>query len=366
VGVHTGARGPVLASSVLDGRSPTAAAILGGRRRDLAGGGQVVPWYLRLVLRGLGGDGVPARHAAGRRPARRREDRRRPRAARRRGRRSPRPAAVAGPSRAPRPPTTPRPSSQPYSPGAGGRASTLPARSPLQVECEQVLEDVLLVADPLRAAVGGAHGPVEDGVVVREPRPAGVVEVGEGQLLQLRLADPSGFGRSPRAGRGGRRLRRWPRPAGPPPSPRRRTPGAARASPMFYENPTNPTPRKENRIDKGDSGFYSRSGSHLRPDTNPRTRHRGRSGVGLRAVCRVPDGKPDIEYRLSNAQNGGRCRVCRVSQEEGRLRRNGGSLLLVLAVRYRGETRTRTGDTMIFSLARDVSGRCRRLHNRHI
>ncbi|HKH77896.1 MAG TPA: hypothetical protein VKA51_13140, partial [Rubrobacteraceae bacterium] len=46
---------------------------------------------------------------------------------------------------------------------------------------------------PPASFIRGEHDPVEGGVVVREPRRAGVVEVGEGQLLQLRSLAPSGF-----------------------------------------------------------------------------------------------------------------------------------------------------------------------------
>src|SRR5919202_5394936 len=43
-----------------DERCPADQAVRGGRRRNLSAGGRPVPRYLRLVLRGLGGYGLPA------------------------------------------------------------------------------------------------------------------------------------------------------------------------------------------------------------------------------------------------------------------------------------------------------------------
>lgn len=75
----------------------------------------------------------------------------------------------------------------PRTPTPGSRANSFVLLgASLQVEREEVLQD-LLVADPLRPAVGGEHGPVEGCVGVRQPRRAGVVEVRECPLLQLRL-----------------------------------------------------------------------------------------------------------------------------------------------------------------------------------
>src|SRR5215207_6178463 len=75
--------------------------------------------------------------------------------------------------------------------GADGRASTLPARPPLQVERQKVLQDVFVV-DLLRPAVGGEHGPVQGGVGILKPRGALVVQVRQRPLLQLRLVGPLG------------------------------------------------------------------------------------------------------------------------------------------------------------------------------
>jgi hypothetical protein len=64
---------------------------------------------------------------------------------------------------------------------------------------------------------------------------------------------------------------------------------------LSFRNPTNPTSKKKNRIDKGTSGSHSVSGFRLEPDIclqNPTFRPIRCRVLGK---CRVPEDKPDME-----------------------------------------------------------------------
>lgn len=65
------------------------------------------------------------------------------------------------------------------------------SRCPLQVERQKAQQHVL-VGEVVGPAVGIQHGVVEPLVGVDEPGGAPVVQVGESQLLQMRLGGPSG------------------------------------------------------------------------------------------------------------------------------------------------------------------------------
>ena len=121
-----------------------------------------------------------------------------------------------------------------------------------------------------------------------------------------------------------------------PPATCRRTRGRRqRYSLMLHENPTFPTPQKENRIDKGISGFYPMSGfsswtRHQPPDPTPRPNE-----------CRVTNRMSGSPFPNPTSNIGLVMRETRTNvgfvgfrKREGRSRLTGRRAPLVVAVRY--------------------------------